>query len=229
MRRRRDAPTGRRPLPSTKIVKPRDAIRESLSEIAKLAQEVARHPDALDDVQVLEREAELLTASVNSLVQIIDQHEALTIWTSTYFSELSAESAAALSKLGPYDPGGLVDLSTALSSAFSIGGRVIDDPSRKRRFERALASMRQAQTASARRARQMKSQQLDIMIVSEAERIIAEQPSLGNAKIAGAIAAKWKETKSEERLDASAIEKRLRRLRPMARPHKSRQRGSRRA
>jgi hypothetical protein len=183
----------------------REAIIASFDDIAQLARDIAQHPDIGRNKITLEREIDLFATALQAIIEIIDHHSALIIWTAKFSEHFPPKAVAGLSKLGPYDPDGLVRLSSALSAAFSIGGHVMDNPIMKRHLKRLEEETRRAQTAHGRQARLRASKAHDAVIEREAQRMLAHNSNLGISKIANSMAAS-----EAVPLKASAIEKRLR-------------------
>jgi hypothetical protein len=183
------------------------AITGSFDDITRLAREISQLPDAAHQRVMLEREITLFETSIRRLSKILDQHTALAVFLAKFANCLPGQALADLNKLGAVDPNGFVDLSSALSAAFTLGGHVIDNPVMRQHLRELEAKARRAQTASARNSRLQRSEIYDAIILNEVEQIRTKNPRIGLPKMAESIAA----TKMVP-LKASAIEKRLRRL-----------------
>jgi hypothetical protein len=70
-----------------------------------------------------QEEAESWAGSVQDLIQIIRDYEKIMMWLADLFPRLSAEDQAGFAalKLGPFIPGGAVNLRGALMAGFTIG------------------------------------------------------------------------------------------------------------
>jgi hypothetical protein len=178
----------------------RKNLRVFIKQVRGMAKESAGLPSAdNDDRRILKKDAKLLISSVESLIKIIESHTAYILWISDICEATRpkdqrdweakdpkekaklSELGAKLSAVGPFDPGGLVYLSSALIAAFFIGARAFDSPI-FRQLEK------DTKAALARAGRKAKSQQHERDILRLAEPILAENPTWNAPRIAARIA-----------------------------------------
>jgi hypothetical protein len=185
-------------------------VRANLIDFTKWARELGQESADLpyandDDRSILADEAERLASAVESLIKTIEMNEALVFWTTGVLQYARDKDIAKLSVLGPFNPHALIDLSMALTAAWRIGGRSIENPIMKR--------MQKASIAYARQKRQLKSKEIDDVIIRHAKPVWKRQPTARTS--AGKIASEITESVNRDlphRLKESAIEKRVRKL-----------------
>ena len=157
----------------------RKSLLDFTKRLTKLAKGTANLPGANEvDRRILRDDAKVLASSVKSLIRNIESHEACVLWISdiceatrprdlrdweakdpkdkTKLSELGAK----LSVIGPFDPLGLVDLSSTLLAAYRIGVHAIESPI----FKQLEKDAKAARTAWARQAREPRSKMINDLI-----------------------------------------------------------------
>jgi hypothetical protein len=159
-----------------------------LDQLKALAEEAT---DANDDLAGI---AELLRGAAAVEMQIASDYEKLTMWLTDIFPRVSAADQASFAKLGlgPFIPGGVVHLQTALWTAFSIGSLAAKYPALQ-----AVIEKYKAQTAAGTAANKKRSDTLgdgiremrDVLGLSKLE-IIAKLPKLSRSTIYRKLAEK---------------------------------------
>ena len=159
-------------------------LRDSLLDYARIirarANAFAELPSATDrDRQTLAENEKRLATSVEALVRIVDNHDALVLWAAAVSPKLRPKDRAALGALKPVVLDGLADLSGAISAAMHIGANCFDSPIYK-------------QMAKDERAKRMRSgrrskAQLLADIWKLAEPVLKEHPDLKAPEVAAAI------------------------------------------
>jgi hypothetical protein len=188
----------------------RESVMDFTNLLNKLAQETATLPSANDDDKTtLSEAADQLARSVDSLIKKLDVYDAVHMGMRRDGHQMLLTGD--FTSWGFYDPAGLVDLSMALTSAFDLGGRIIDNPIMKRTLEDLRKAGQKASAAHARQQRARKSQEYDDAIWKLATPLWAQRPTLSAGHTASAI---LKSLKAEQfqGLKKDALEKRLRKL-----------------
>jgi hypothetical protein len=190
----------------------RESLIDFMRRLSEMAKESAAHASAnSDDKRTLEDEAERLISSVESLIKNIEMHEAYVLLMSgDAWEALGPEDQAKLGALGPFDPLGLVDLSSALFAAFRLGGYVLENPIMKR----AEKELREAAAAHARHALESTSKKIDDLIVREVSLHWSRHPEKSPEWLASEILEPVNNVIKEEKLrpkplGIDAIRKRL--------------------
>jgi hypothetical protein len=161
----------------------REAVTKFVERLRELAEETAGLPSANgEDRTILKDDALRLESSVKSLIRIIETHEDYALWMSDASQLMRPKDRAKLKRVpGPFDPGGLVDLSSALAAAFRIGELGLDSPIMKQ-------LERDRRGALARAHRSAKSQNRIPVILNLEREILERHPKLNRRGVARRIA-----------------------------------------
>jgi len=169
-------------------------VRESLNNFTQSLRELVRDSSGLseDERVMLGQEVERLGNSIDSLIKIVTEYNALAI------GGVASE---------PFNPLGLVDLSSALAAVEHVAIRVFLSPITQR-LEQEVSD---ARAAHARKARALVSKTLDRDILDYVKPLWEKHPTWK----AGRLAAEFAESFNKDRISPltdNAIEKRVRKL-----------------
>lgn len=140
-------------------------LLDFMRRLRERAAKEATLPNAdANDREILAGDTERLENSVKSLIKVIETHDRLAAWTCEVSQAVRSSDKAKLDlvvgRLTEFRPilNGLVDLKSALWSAFSLGGYVLENPIVKREAKKAFTDM-------GRQAREQTSKMIDELIV----------------------------------------------------------------
>jgi hypothetical protein len=141
----------------------RQAINHFMRFLKKKAAHAGRSPRAdTHDKTTLREASKLLARSVENLIRISDQNDALIVAS----ANLPPEFARQLAARGAFIIDGHVDLSSLLWAATTIGSRALDNPVARRE----LAAMRTAAASKAKRDYAARRKQLVLKLADDFRR-----------------------------------------------------------
>jgi hypothetical protein len=181
----------------------RESVLGMMQRLRASAERAVALPHAGEDARTLAEAAENLKCSVVNLTRVVDQHEALLLWAHDVAPKLDESDLAKLYRTaGGAVINGLVDLSSAISAAMTIGNLALKSPI----VERELKALQSARAAAATQQKLTDSRGIDDVIGSEAAPIWKKHPSWTPNRVATMIRDSVNRELSALKLDPLAID-----------------------